>query len=55
MSPLDASSAVLEFRRRHEKYLFEDDEDFDDQFPLDHDKNGNVVQRDTGRPSPGFL
>lgn len=55
VSPIDASAAVLEFRRRHEGYLFEDSEDFDAEFPLAHDKNGHVVQRDTGRPAPRFI
>jgi hypothetical protein len=55
VSPIDASAAVLEFRRRHEGHLFEDTEEFTEEFPLDHDKNGDVVQRDTGRPGRGFL
>jgi hypothetical protein len=49
-SPADSSTAVERFRRQHGRHLFEDTEDFNEEFPLDHDKDGNVVQRNTGRP-----
>ena len=43
--PEEASQAILEFRRRHLPRLYEHTEDFDEEYPLDYDRDGNVVGR----------
>jgi hypothetical protein len=46
--PEEASQAIHELRRRHGTLLYEDTEDFNEEYPLDHEK-GNVVGRWTKR------
>ncbi len=43
--PEEASRAIHAFRRRHLPRLYEHAEEFDEEYPLDHDRDGNVVDR----------
>lgn len=52
VTPSDASRAVHDLRRRlgAGRVLFENAEDFNEEYPLDHDEKGRVIRRPTAPP-----